>query len=364
MPMKTGRGNRERYKGAAGAALSAWLAACAPIAIPPPAPNLPPVSPVAETAPMAAALQADWAQIYRMACFSSRAYQEKNGNSGPSAQQCPPAEFAGFDISPPFAPSWTDAEGHQRPTQYLVATNPVTRQQIVAIRGTWTQTDDDAKTDLMIAKAWDPKLRVMAHSGFLKYAQTVYADLVSRRLLQPGYQVLVTGHSLGGAVALLIGLYLYIDAPDGVRIEGVYTFGQPRVFDNFGTTSWPEFSQRVLRTVDCADPVPTVPTGDDLVNSFFTGTYLGNREGAAYQHLGEQLILLDGAYWMPGSVDLFRPRKSVVNGTLDELFHHLPTDHDIAQYLARLQAVSRNGQFVPPANPGNRLNQICGMPGS
>jgi thioesterase domain-containing protein len=51
----------------------------------------------------------------------------------------------------------------------------------------------------------------------------VFNDLKSH--LKPGYKTYVTGHSLGGAVAAILTIYLI---EDGVQVERVVTFGQPR----------------------------------------------------------------------------------------------------------------------------------------
>jgi len=339
------------------------LTACAPASMPPPSAGVPPVTPVAETQAMQAELQARWPTIRQMACFSSKAYEtDSGGANGPTEAECPAPMFAGFDVQLRDV-SWTDGAGRAHSTQYLVATNAT--EQVIAVRG--TNTDDDKRIDLQINKSWDAKLQVSVHSGFQLYAQVIYRDLHDRNLLQPGHQIVLTGHSLGGAVALLLGLYLYVDHPDDRTIAGVYTFGQPRVFDNFGTTSWPKFADRVLRMVDCDDIVPTVPTGDDLVNSVFAGTYFGNREGAEYQHLGRQLILLDyGQYWVPRSIDLFRPRKLLVDQTLEVIFAKQQIDHAIAKYIYRVQALKTQGQLMRATNPANRLQQVCSQvaPGS
>jgi hypothetical protein len=340
------------------------LMACAPAVLaPPPAGNVPPETPVAEAQAMQTELQARWPTIWQMACFSSKAYETGPGGAGgPTDAECPAATFAGFAIQVRSFP-WTDAFGRPHSAQYLVATNAT--QQIIAMRG--TSSDDDARIDLEISKSWDKKLQAMVHTGFQTYAQAVYQDLHDQKLLQPDHQIILAGHSLGGAVAVLLGLYLYVDYPDDRTIAGIYTFGQPRLLDNFGTTSWPKFADRVLRMVDCDDVVPTVPTGDGAVNSVFAGTYFGNQEGAEYQHFGRQLVLLDyGQYWMPRSIDLFRPRKLLVNQTLEVLFAKQQIDHAISKYIYRIQALKTQGQLMRVANPANRLRQVCSdvAPGS
>lgn len=69
-----------------------------------------------------------------------------------------------------------------------------------------------------------------AHSGFLDAYQelrdrNVYKDVLLAKTQYPSYNIVVTGHSLGGAVASLLGAYLR----DMFLKVDIYTFGSPRV---------------------------------------------------------------------------------------------------------------------------------------
>ncbi len=69
------------------------------------------------------------------------------------------------------------------------------------------------------------------HSGFLNSWKPVAHDVLYEveRLqnLYPGAKLYTTGHSLGAALATLAAYVLEYD--NGLKVEGVYTFGQPRV---------------------------------------------------------------------------------------------------------------------------------------
>lgn len=102
------------------------------------------------------------------------------------------------------------------------------------------------------------------HRGFYHAWDSVRERVVAevRRLhkIQPTAQIFVTGHSLGAALAVLCAAELGASKQSlGFPIEGVYTYGEPRVgnqafhdFYNTGTkVSW--------RITHWKDPVPTLP---------------------------------------------------------------------------------------------------------
>ncbi|OAA56394.1 lipase precursor [Cordyceps fumosorosea ARSEF 2679] len=72
----------------------------------------------------------------------------------------------------------------------------------------------------------------------------------------PGYKLVVTGHSLGGAVAALGGAYL---RRAGIPAD-VYTFGAPRVGnDAFANFANAQAGGLLLRMTHTDDPVPRLP---------------------------------------------------------------------------------------------------------
>ncbi|MCA9560514.1 MAG: lipase family protein [Myxococcales bacterium] len=133
---------------------------------------------------------------------------------------------------------------------------------IVSVRGTknWKDfgTDAGAKKDSKRFKAVDARV----HSGFAAHADAL-ADFVARTVqAEKGSRKLyLTGHSLGGAVAALLAYDLQVNR--GVQVDGVMTFGAPRV----GGQGWASKYDRVLKTrtwrwINRHDPVPHVPSGN------------------------------------------------------------------------------------------------------
>ncbi|QSY49835.1 MULTISPECIES: lipase family protein [Streptomyces] len=74
-----------------------------------------------------------------------------------------------------------------------------------------------------------------------------------------GQSLFFTGHSLGGALAMLAGARLYLEDPK-LLAGGVYTYGQSRTCDRLLAEAYNKgFKQRMFRFVNNNDVVPTLP---------------------------------------------------------------------------------------------------------
>lgn len=99
------------------------------------------------------------------------------------------------------------------------------------------------------------------HGGFGRCLATeihqIEAALRHRDRNKP---LLVTGHSLGGALAVLAGIYLTVVSKDMIQIARIYTFGQPRVgVQKFCDRLMDVFPKRIVRFVHGKDIVPHIP---------------------------------------------------------------------------------------------------------
>jgi predicted lipase len=97
------------------------------------------------------------------------------------------------------------------------------------------------------------------HKGFWKALQAVWVDLCTvlaqvRDRQQPIY---ITGHSLGGALAILAAAQL---VQAGHPVQGVYTYGAPRVGNRKFRQQFNQHLQdRTFRLVNDEDIVPCLP---------------------------------------------------------------------------------------------------------
>src|SRR5581483_9734393 len=78
-----------------------------------------------------------------------------------------------------------------------------------------------------------PELKISLHRGFARAARLIYDDFKPR--LIAGYHVEVTGHSLGGAEALIVGMML---KAAGTPADTVVTFGQPKISNQVGVDAF------------------------------------------------------------------------------------------------------------------------------
>lgn len=126
---------------------------------------------------------------------------------------------------------------------------------LIAVRGTYELIADglrDADARQVPFEATDSKV----HQGFYEAAQKAYEFVVNYlEKFYVGQKIIICGHSLGGAVALLLSEMLR-RRTEGYSIQ-LYTYGAPRAGDaNFVAGAKDLVHYRV---VNHNDPVPSVP---------------------------------------------------------------------------------------------------------
>jgi triacylglycerol lipase len=130
---------------------------------------------------------------------------------------------------------------------------------IVAFRGTANLRNwlTDLECDL---KPWQSP-HACVHAGFLAAWRSVRSDVIDAvEDFGPDRRIWLTGHSLGGALAMLAALDLKREVSNASHIAGCYTFGQPRV-GNADFRAWfnAVHRARAFRVVHSDDIVARVP---------------------------------------------------------------------------------------------------------
>ncbi|WP_153542905.1 lipase family protein [Streptomyces sp. RB17] len=153
-------------------------------------------------------------------------------------------------FTPPFPLQDTQA--------YTVASE---RMIVTAFRGTEPTRIKDWLTDATTPPRPGPGGNGYVHHGFAEALESVYPAVhhTLTELRTDGQTVYFTGHSLGGALAMLAGARMYLEDPH-LAADGVYTYGQPRTCDRLLAEAFHKgFGGRMYRFVNNNDIVPQLP---------------------------------------------------------------------------------------------------------
>jgi len=212
---------------------------------------------------------------------------------------------------------------------YFLATSDAEKQQILSVRG--TSNVENAMVDVAFQLLPNKHTGIKLHQGFAQSADYIYDKVKAK--LNRDYRINTTGHSLGGAAALILAMYL--DA-GGYNVGKVITFGQPKVTNISGSRKYSHLD--VTRVVMPKDMVPLVPPLDpmDLMNM------------EIYWHQGTELMLQEGnAYSELDGVDSMMRATDFLNEMLTEknLQHHY-----MAVYINSITPKLVNAKRVPYEN--------------
>ncbi|WP_299492502.1 lipase family protein [Acaryochloris sp. IP29b_bin.137] len=139
---------------------------------------------------------------------------------------------------------------------------------IVAFRGSETD-PEDWKNNAKFKK--EEYLGGHVHRGFLKAFTDVWyvkdddtqvkmEDRLRKEMQGNKRTLWITGHSLGGAMAILAAASCKLSDSNHLEVSGVYTYGQPRVGDlNFEAVFDPQLKTKTFRVVNNNDIVARIP---------------------------------------------------------------------------------------------------------
>ena len=100
---------------------------------------------------------------------------------------------------------------------------------VLAFRGTEPSNIVDVLTDALVEKhIWDTDKDEWVHRGFFLSLDVLWPELFDDISNLKG-DLYVTGHSLGGAMAVLAGRRILDEQIGSPTLQGVYTYGQPMV---------------------------------------------------------------------------------------------------------------------------------------
>jgi hypothetical protein len=167
-------------------------------------------------------------------------------------------------------------------TQAYVGTNA--EHIVVAFRGTESPATLDGLKDVLLNDARNllivPSGRlgtdfvaggvgVRMHQGFINGLAEIWDQIlerVSAELKASERPLWLTGHSLGGALALLAG-WLFLRR--FLNVHQIYTFGAPMIGNKDAMAAFDrELKGKIFRYINTEDPVPQLPTLSLLANEF------------------------------------------------------------------------------------------------
>lgn len=200
---------------------------------------------------------------------------------------------------------------------------------LVAFRGSemrefvkdWITTDGNV--DKLSGPPWSPG---KVHRGIGLSLNDAYHGLLTI-LRDPNFAnrpIWITGHSLGGGLSTLAAYRL---KQEGFPVQGVYTFGAPRVGEQGFADAFARLKIRLERYVNATDIVCMVP--DSIV--------LGYRHVGVTNNIAYPLSGFDTFHTLGG---LTAPRPPVIHLNAREVYGlGNPLDHDMLRYLHAIYTV-------------------------
>jgi len=184
----------------------------------------------------------------------------------------------------------------------------------------------DAACVMVPCDVWFPTIKFAfktakyrMHFGFLHRADTVYPQVLSSILSEENYDkkaVYVCGHSLGGAVAGIVGWAL----AESLRPNTVVTFGSPKIGNE-------AFSRTLTNRMDV---IRYINSGDII-----TQLPVRSMTGLLFSSYGQRVDIGDPNTWPSMSIEAMA-KADIVSGIR----------HSIDLYIANIQTLINGGTYV------------------
>ncbi|KAJ9445152.1 Lipase [Diplonema papillatum] len=209
---------------------------------------------------------------------------------------------------------------------------------------------NDKRTTLFDPSSWVSRFRKetgfglpRCHRGFLQAFRMIRPQVMARLVpiieKYPDLQICCTGHSLGGALAMLMAYWIKKEVKRrGTEKIVVYTFGSPRVGNAAFAETYDHAIPHSFRVVNQCDIVPTVPFGV---------------HGAVFKHSGREVCIDKRGNLIiePTFVERFIGPTKLVNSRFGGILQAFGggrslSDHMMVRYARSLNKVA--GYFKVP----------------
>ena len=292
----------------------------------------------------AAAETFDWRNAYLMSLLSWVVYPGVTGpEQGPVLPAALYAQLRRWQLNPV---AWVDKTTHgldSGSTQFFAATT--NDALIISFQGSTMSVSDlgqdwiDNDLDMLPQGRSQWGRGVVLHDGFIDAAKIVFPQV--KNIIEQhgqGKKIWITGHSLGGALAVLNAMY--VEKEMRRQVQGVYVYGAPPV----GNARW-------ASSYDAA--VPNTHRWS-LENDPVTAMML-QIPGTPFRHVGERHNLTDSGVRLDTSVELTYDFERGAGG---HLFADLSGTH--MDYWCRLNdEAKKQGQRGLPEPPRANCRDIC-----
>jgi hypothetical protein len=195
---------------------------------------------------------------------------------------------------------------------------------VLAFRGTEVTKRHDVVVDAEATKV--SVLQGRIHRGFRDAYESVAAEVEANILKMGDIPLYITGHSLGAALATIATQRLEHHLRIREKIAACYTFGSPRVGDQYFDIIFKSPIYRVVNSTDIVTVIPLLAMG--------------------YVHIGDIRYLGRTAGDFRRGIPFFS-RCSLFLLTIFKFFGPVVRDHGIAEYRRKLEAIAqkRNPDF-------------------
>jgi len=189
--------------------------------------------------------------------------------------------------------------------------------QYIVVRG--TSNFANVKSDILATPVYDALSNIWLHKGFRDAAIGILHNLENAfPRIQSTKKTIIVGHSLGGAIANILGIYLY---QNNFCLDRIITFGQPKITNKKGLAAYSNLP--LFRVVGAGDVVTCVPPQTSIFTYVHGGLKIKvDDSNISYTHFGDSANAIEDD---PVSIhmDLDRISRSVY--------------HKISHYLKRLK---------------------------